>query len=103
MGSEMCIRDRHKIELQVYGPKGYACHNELTRGWETELRCPGAEQDFVMAYFETMFWRLLIFLSFSVALVKTLTETGLAEFQLHSIPISSFRIDLLLDLFRSGR
>jgi hypothetical protein len=76
----------HRIELQCYGG-GYARNDVTIKGWETELRFSRrSKRDFVMQSIEKLFWRLMILLSFGVALAKTLVELGVVTWKLETLP-----------------
>lgn len=77
----------HRIEIQIYGADGHARQGENIKGWETELRfARRSKRDFVMQSIEKFFWRLMIVLSFGVALAKTLVELKIVTWKLETLP-----------------
>lgn len=75
-----------KIEVQLYGKDGHARNGKLIQGWESELRAVGRKRDYVMQWVEGFFWRLMILLSFGVAVAKTLVELQIVTWKLDTLP-----------------
>ena len=77
----------HRIEIQLYGKNGYTRNDSTVKGWESELRfARRSARDYVMQSLEKTFWRLMIALSFGVALAKTAVELKLVSWQLNALP-----------------
>lgn len=77
----------YKIERQIYGPKGHAAQGCIVSGWETELRHgPQAQKDWVMQSVEKWFWRMMIALSFGIALLNTLVAIKIVDVSLATLP-----------------